>query len=165
MNGSKRNLSRPAGEPMDIWRFTTDVSDRLLVWNAVNIAVGLVLGRRGRFLRGLGSQNLAWGAVNTAIALIGRRVSEKRMQALDDPYVLEEQRKQTRNLRMLLAANGLLDVLYVLAGRRVARRGRILSARRGLGLGIMAQGALLFLFDWRMYRRSFWVKIAASDKQ
>jgi hypothetical protein len=164
MLNSKLDTWSSVAKRMDIWRFTRDVSDRLLLWNAANIAVGLMLGRRGGFMRGFGSQNVAWGIVNAAIAFIGRRVSEKRMRALDDPFALEEQRMQIRNLRLLLAVNGVLDVTYMIAGKRVASRGRILSARRGIGLGIMLQGLLLFLFDWRMYRRSFQIAPTRSEK-
>ncbi len=158
MNGLSEDIVATAETRMDIWRFTTDVSDRLLIWNAANILIGLMLGRRGRFLRGVGSQNIGWGLMNIAIALVGRRLSEKRRQAQPDPSATDVLRHETRNLRLLLGGNGLLDVLYILVGRRVASRGRILSSRRGVGLGIMLQGVLLFLFDWRMYRRSFWIR-------
>lgn len=159
MNGSKRDSSAPL-DRMDIWTFSNDVSDRLLIWNIVNIAFGLILGRRGGFLRGFASQNIGWGVINAVIAVIGRRLMQKRRIALDDLHDSQVQQVESRKIRLILAVNGLLDVLYVLAGRRLARSGRILSMQHGIGLGVMIQGVLLFLFDWRMFRRSFWVRPA-----
>jgi hypothetical protein len=142
----------------DIWTFTANVSDRLLSWNLFNIIIGLILGRGRGFLRGFASQNIGWGIINSAIALIGQHLNSKRMAALDDPGDAAVQASERRNLRWILALNGFLDILYMLAGRRLSRSSKLFSMRRGIGVGVMVQGALLFFFDWQMLRRSFWIK-------
>ncbi len=160
MSHSNQLTSVPASEmrDIDVWKFSADVADRLLAWNVFNIITGLVLGRRGGFLRGFASQNIGWGLINSAIALLGHRFNRRRMATLDDPADPNVQQAESRNLRLILAFNGLLDILYVFAGRRLARGAKLLSMRRGVGLGVMVQGALLFLFDWKMFRRSFGIR-------
>ena len=160
MNASNQLTSAPASEPrnIDVWKFSADVSDRLLEWNIFNIITGVILGRRGGFLRGFASQNIGWGLINSAIAVLGHRFNRKRMATLDDPSDQSVQQTESRNLRLILAVNGLLDILYMVAGRRLARGAKPLSTRRGVGLGIVVQGALLFFFDWLMLRRSFRIR-------
>jgi hypothetical protein len=160
MSDTKQLTSAPASEmrDIDVWKFSANVSDRLLAWNVFNIIAGLILGRGRGFLRGFASQNIGWGLVNSAIAILGHRFNRRRMAALNNPADPSIQEAESRNLRLFLAFNGLLDLLYVLAGRRLARGARLFSVRRGAGLGAMVQGALLFLFDWQMLRRSFWIK-------
>lgn len=160
MSDSKQLTSAPSGDMShsDIWKFSADVSDRLLVWNVFNIMAGVILGRHRGFLRGFASQNIGWGIINSAIAMIGHHFNQRRMAALDDPSDLSVQASERRNLRLILAFNGLLDILYVLGGRRLSRSAKPFSMRRGIGLGVMVQGSLLFFFDWQMLRRSFWIK-------
>lgn len=160
MSDSKQLTSAPVSNlaENDIWKFSADISERLLAWNMFNIVVGLILGRRGGFLRGFASQNVGWGLINSVIALIGHRMNSKRMTALADPSDGSVQAVESRNLRMILALNGLLDILYMMAGRRVTRGAKLFSVRHGIGVGIMVQGALLAFFDWQMLRRSFWIK-------
>lgn len=156
MSDSKQLTSVPAGEMRDpdIWKFSADVSGRLLTWNIFNMIAGLTLGRHGGFLRGFASQNIGWGLINSAIAILGDRANRRRLSALEDPSDPVVQQTERRNLRLILAVNGLLDVLYILIGRRVTRSARPLSTRQGIGFGVMVQGVLLFLFDWQMFRRS-----------
>jgi hypothetical protein len=142
----------------DIWEFSADVSEQLLTWNMFNIIAGVIISRRGGVLRGFASQNIGWGMINSAIALLGHRMNLRRMATIDDPEDPAVQRAESRNLRLILAVNGLLDILYILGGRRIARGTNLLSMRRGIGLGIMVQGALLFLFDWKMLRRSYRIR-------
>ena len=160
MSDSSRLTSAPASEmrDIDVWKFSADVSDRLLAWNVFNIITGVILGRRGGFLRGFASQNIGWGLINSGIALLGHRFNRRRMESLEDPADPSVQQAERRNLRLILAFNGLLDILYVFAGRRLTRGAKLLSMRRGVGLGVVVQGALLFLFDWKMFRRSFWIR-------
>jgi hypothetical protein len=160
MSDSKQLTSAPSNDISltDIWKFSADVSDRLLAWNVFNVIIGLILGRGRGFLRGFASQNIGWGMINGAIALLGQRLNRRRMDALDDPSDLSVQAAESRNLRLILAFNGLLDILYMLGGRRLARSTRLFSMRRGIGVGVLVQGALLFFFDWQMLRRSFRIK-------
>lgn len=158
MNGSRHDTSPAQSDGMDIWQFSSDVSNRLLFWNSLNVAAGLLIGRGSRFWRALASQNVGWGAINIAIAVFGKRSSTKRQSTLSEPFSIAVQRRDTRRLRVLLAANGVLDLVYMAGGFRLARRSKHL-ARRGIGLGVLVQGLLLFVFDWRMLRRSFYIRL------
>ncbi len=133
---------------INIWQFNEMLSRRLLAWNILNIATGLVLTCRAGFWRGFGSQSIGWGFFNVGIAIIGRTVTRRRVAALDDPYATDVIVKEARNLRRILWINTGLDVLYMLGGWQFARnQGRHNEARRGAGWGIVLQGWLLFIFD------------------
>lgn len=159
MNGSSPDISRTIESPPDVWQFSDDMTGRLFTWNVFNVLAGLIFGRRVGFLRGFASQNVGWGLINIALAMIASRQYALRRESVEDPAEPEIQAAETRKLRLLLAGNGLLDVVYMLIGRRIARgRGSLLAARRGIGVGIVVQGALLFFFDWWMFRRSFRIR-------
>lgn len=162
MNGLRQDTSRAPNSALDIWQFSADVSNRLLLWNAVNFALGLFMSRIGGFWRGLGSQNIGWSIINIGIAVVGKRAGKKRYERLVDPYDLNTQRRDIRNLSLLLAVNGVLDLLYMLAGFRLARGARR-PVRRGIGLGILVQGFMLFAFDWHMFRRSLCIMPRVTD--
>lgn len=131
-----------------IWVFNRRLSRWLTGWNIVNILVGIVILRRGGFWRGVGSQNIGWGLINIGIAVIGTRVTQGRYDSLENPESPAILEKETRNLRRLLLVNAFLDLLYVAGGRRFAQgAGAEDSRRRGMGVGIMIQGALLFVWD------------------
>ena len=61
MSDSNQRTSAQASEmrSSDVWKFSTDVSDRLLTWNMLNIVTGMILGRSGGFLRGFASPKMA----------------------------------------------------------------------------------------------------------
>jgi hypothetical protein len=133
---------------MNIWHFSEQVSGRLLSWNLVNILIGLLLLPRKSFWRGLGSQAVGWGLINSAIAIVGNEATRHRRLKLDDAHTAPRLSKEARNLRLILWINTALDVLYMVGGWlmfRSARRGD--GVKRGAGIGIMVQGALLFIFD------------------
>ncbi|MDZ4763294.1 MAG: hypothetical protein SGI73_01995 [Chloroflexota bacterium] len=128
---------------MNIWQFSSLVSQRLLSWNIINLLVGVALVRRGR--RGVGSQFAGWALINIAIALFGDRATQARAQKPDaiSPLIREG---QATNLRRLLWINAGLDLLYMLGGALFAARAKT-KQRRGMGIGIIIQGAFLFIFD------------------
>lgn len=76
------------------------------------------------------------------VVYVGLRMSEERRAALPDPNDPEVIQRDTQSLRRLLEINTLVDLLYMAGGRILMRRGP-----RGTGLGIIIQGALLFIFD------------------
>lgn len=133
---------------MTIWQFNDSLSRRLLTWNLINVAVGVLLGFARPFWRGVGSQSVGWGLINVAIALVGQVVTSRRHARLPDPLAPEVMFREAHNLRRLLWVNTALDVLYMIGGVRLAQtRGRSSSMWKGIGLGIVIQGALLFVFD------------------
>jgi hypothetical protein len=129
-----------------IWEFQERLSAALLIWNAVNIAFGLILGRsRSPLQRGIATQNVGWGLINIAIAAVGTLVSRKRRESLPDPYASDVLKRESRNLWRLLAVNAGLDLLYIAGGSRLLDTLNV--HRRGIGIGIMIQGFVLFVWD------------------
>lgn len=133
---------------MDIWHFSRVVSLRLFLWNILNALVGLFLARRSLFWRGVGSQNVGWAFINLMIAVVGGYFTQRRLDRLHDPYGSESKVREARNLYRLLWINAGLDVLYMITGGFIAvmRGGRRVFVR-GIGVGIIVQGFLLFVFD------------------
>lgn len=133
---------------MNIWQYSKALSNRLTQWNIINILAGLLLWPGGAFWRGFGSQNIGWGIINLGIAFFGSYFTQQRFDALENPLDAEIQIKEARSLRRLLWINAGLDVLYMLGGQWLAQtRGSTRPYWRGLGWGIVLQGALLFVFD------------------
>ena len=132
---------------MNIWQFNALLTRRLFGWNVINLAIGIVLGRNTDALwRGIGSQAVGWSIINFAIALLGGRATRKRA-AKPDAVQTEILATESRNLRRLLWINAGLDVGYMLGGWWYSNREVARPFRRGMGLGIIIQGALLFVFD------------------
>lgn len=134
------------GSPAPVWVYQNRISYALLVWNALNIVTGLMLSASRKPLnRGIGSQSVGWGVINSAIGLVGLIVSHRRRAAMPDPDAPEVVEKEAGNLRRLLAINVGLDALYVIGGSRMLNNLDVY--RRGIGIGIMIQGAALFVWD------------------
>jgi hypothetical protein len=137
--------------PASFWDFNRALTQRLLTWAGVSLAVGLGLlvsndPRRG----GVGSQFAGWALVNAAIALVGGRAAEgkRRQCAAGELPEAETVAKEARNLRRLLWVNAGLDVLYVLGGLLLRQKKARTDLRwQGVGEGIALQGAALFIFD------------------
>jgi ABC-type microcin C transport system duplicated ATPase subunit YejF len=112
------------------------VSRRLLILNIANIALGVILRRshKNKTLQGIAEQNIAWGAINCGIALVGGAASRN-------------SKMNVHTLKRILWINAGLDVIYMLGGAVLAARSDDRPRRRGTGIGIIFQGALLFLFD------------------
>lgn len=117
----------------------------LASWGVGSMATGAALWSTGRtpFVRAFGVQQLAWGAVDLTIAALSYRGIRSDRTLHEPPAYWERER---RKLRTVLAVNVALDVLYVGAGAALARYGRT-EAVRGAGVGIVPQGAFLFVFD------------------
>jgi hypothetical protein len=134
---------------MNIWHFQTALTRRLLAWSIFSIISGALLTVfRDGLLRGIGAQFIGWGFIDALIALGGRQAAQKRLAALPDPTDPAITAAETANLRRLLALNTGLDVLYILGGVWLERtKGQSNRLARGSGLGILIQGAFLFVFD------------------
>ena len=131
----------------NIWEFQAKLSGRLFMINMLNMSLGERLIRRKGFWRAFGIQALVWGIINIGIAVLGRIMSNKRMDKLENPLDDAVMKKETRNLRMILWFNAGLDVLYMLIGLRFIRKSNGKPKKQGTGFGIMLQGLLLFVFD------------------
>lgn len=116
---------------------TSTVIRRLTRWGTASVLVGgaFALPRR---TRGFGVQTLMWGAIDLMLAAVTRGRDEV---------------PQAQTLRRILLVNAALDVGYVAAGAHLAVRTPTLGGRlrpadaRGHGLGVVLQGAALFVID------------------
>lgn len=133
--------------PRNIWQFQIMLSQRLLRWAGISIGLGLLMRFGGSFWRGVGSQFAGWGLVNALIAFGGRVMAQERAAGYDNPGVPEVLNKESNSLQRLLWINAGLDVLYMLGGGWLIRRDKGDGRRKGMGLGVIIQGAFLFVFD------------------
>lgn len=107
---------------MNIWRFQTSLTRRLLIW-----AVGSMVASLPMFFtadplwRGVGIQFLVWGAVDAGIAVFGARMSAKKQAGIQESQRAESEGKEARWLERVLWINTCLDVLYILGGVWLAR--------------------------------------------
>lgn len=134
-----------------IWQFYEKLSRRLIVWNVINFGTGVLLQGFTAFWRGVGSQAVGWSVVNLAIGFFGQRGNERRA-AQPDAHTPERMAREARNIRAILWLNAGLDILYMLGGwswaRRAAQKGGANAEfQRGMGIGIVVQGGLLFIWD------------------
>lgn len=127
---------------MNIWDYQRKIMQRLLQWSLFSLVAGALMLPGSRFWRDVGKQFIGWGIINMGIVYFGIRRSQQRQAALPDPNHAEVVQREVTNLRRLLEVNTLLDVLYMAGGRSLMQRGS-----RGTGLGILIQGAFLFIFD------------------
>jgi hypothetical protein len=154
----------PAMRPSSSTNFPRYLGQLLLLllgWAAASIAVGASLRRtQDKRLSGVADQFIAWGAVDGLIAaagIAGTRQDSRRVELglLDQPG----QARQARRFEWVVWVNALLDIGYVAGGTALARRSASNPYRRGSGLGIIIQGAFLFIWDIflalsiRKYRR------------
>ena len=131
----------------DFWTFNRQLTQRLLWWSGFSVAAGALMGFYGRFWQGVGSQFIGWGVVDAAIALFGGW-SARRKAELPDAQAPARQASEAANLERLLWINAGLDILYMLGGRwLMVQRGQKDERCRGMGWGIIVQGAFLFWFD------------------
>ena len=123
-----------------IWKFESDLTNRLLVWSILSLLSGLYIWFAfNEFGRGFGIQAAAWGAVDAAIAIVGARTATRRKSTTAP-------KDEALFIRKVLWINFGLDVLYILGGFWVIQTYSE-SFWQGTGWGIILQGAFLFLFD------------------
>lgn len=133
---------------MNIWEFQQRVARRLIGLNLMNVAFGALLSsqRDAPFLRGVGTQAVGWAGINILLGSVGSLANRRRAQQ-PTADALPARRRERRNLSLLLWVNAALDLVYIFGGWRWAQRSEAYSFRRGSGIGVMLQGALLLIFD------------------
>ena len=134
---------------MNIWKFQSQLTRRLLIWSFFSMLAGGILQiPRQPFARGLGQQFAAWGFVDALIAAFGNQAAGKRFAQLLDPLAPEVTATETQKLRKILWINTGLDVGYMAGGAALAlTKGQANPGWRGHGIGVIIQGAFLFFFD------------------
>jgi hypothetical protein len=122
-----------------VWKFESDLTNRLLVWSALSLLCGLYLWfATNEFGRGFGIQAAAWGLVDAVIAVFGARSAAQR-EFTADP------KNEALFIRRVLWFNFGLDILYVIGGGFISMWGGLFW--QGTGWGIVVQGLFLFFFD------------------
>lgn len=133
---------------MTIWDFHKLVTRRLFGINVLNVWIGTKLLKEDNFLYGIGTQSVGWGVINILIAIFGGLGTRQRRAQLPDPHDAAIMQSESRKLKRILLINAGLDVLYMCGGYKLAQtRGEKDAVSRGMGWGIIIQGALLFIFD------------------
>jgi alkylation response protein AidB-like acyl-CoA dehydrogenase len=114
-------------------------------WTLLSVGTGAGLWALGRtsFVRAMGVQQVAWGGIDGLIAgLSYRGILADRRRSEPLAYWAQERGK----LRTILGVNVALDVAYLAVGASLLAFGRRESVR-GVGAGILPQGAFLLVFD------------------
>ncbi len=123
-----------------IWKFESDLTNRLLVWSILSLLSGIYIWfATNEFGRGFGIQLVAWAVVDAVIAIVGARTAARRKSTADP-------KNEALFIRKVLWINFGLDVFYILGGFWVIQTYSE-SFWQGTGWGIVLQGAFLFLFD------------------
>jgi hypothetical protein len=134
---------------MTIWQFSARVSRWLSLWAATSSLLSLPMLRGNTFWRGVGSQFIGWALINLGIAGGGSWLTRRRQNALGEKaHAPETLVKETADLRRLLIINGILDIGYMFGGLFLMLRPQSQPRMKGVGVGILLQGAFLFIFDW-----------------
>jgi hypothetical protein len=133
----------------NLYHFQRNAMPVLLGWALGSIITGAFWRRGpGRRLQGAGGQFIAWGLIDGIIAvfaLLGAR--RKAVQSQLGEITSQEQARQADQFEKIVLANAALDVGYVLGGRWWHSRHPGDPYRQGMGLGVMAQGAFLLVWD------------------
>lgn len=134
---------------MTIWEYNRLITRRLIQWALISKVLGLLMLTKRGFWSGMGWQFIGWAAVNFGIAYFGFNAAQARLEKLGSARNLPNVRaKEARGLRRLLWINFYLDIFYMLGGLWLFKRNQSSERMRGTGLGILLQGAFLFLFDY-----------------
>lgn len=146
---NRPHASDPAQQGYSVYQYQTQAMPILLGWAAGSMASGLVwLTSRSEWLKGFGSQFLGWGAINGAIAVLGLSGAAKnegrRRKGEISPG---EHSRQAVQFERFVWFNALLDIGYMLGGWQLARRNPKDARKQGMGWGVLAQGAFLFVWD------------------
>jgi Family of unknown function (DUF6992) len=142
-------LQESGNETHSIYRYQLNSMPVLLGWATGSMVAGLLWMRsKSDWLRGFGSQFLGWGAIDgaiTAAGMNGAAQNEKRLHAGE--ITAKEHARQAINFERFVWLNALLDIGYMLGGWMLVRRNPDDRQRQGMGWGILAQGAFLFIWD------------------
>ena len=143
----------PSNGKFNLYRFQLRLFPALLVWALGSIAAGIVwLRNDDGQVRGYGSQFAGWGAINLLLALFGMNSAWRNQTRLKQGEISTAQHAvQAQKFERLVLVNAGLDVGYIAAGAWLAstpidKPQKQPGLRRGMGWGILCQGA--FLLGW-----------------
>ncbi len=111
----------------------------LMVWSVASIIIGVILSFvPDLFIQGIGLQAILWGIIDSVIALVGFR--RKQDQPID-------------KIAKVLLVNVILDIGYQLVGLLLFIFVWQDPYIVGNGVGVIIQGAFLFVLDFYYYLR------------
>lgn len=141
--------AKPAWRGYSVYQYQTEAMPVLLGWAVGSmVSGGLWLSSRSEWLKGFGSQFLAWGAIDGAIAAAGMKgATKKEGRRRAGEISSAEHSREAIQFERFVWLNVLLDLGYMLGGWQLARRSSGDARRQGMGWGILAQGAFLFIWD------------------
>lgn len=137
---AQRSTPPPSGQTYDIMKHQKVAMTVLMSWGIGSVATGIPMVLSSDPLtRDVGIQNIAWGAIDAGIAGFGLYGRQKTIAGGYDPET------ERRKFQKVLGINALLDIGYM--GGGIAMMASKNDKLYGHGLGILTQGAFLFLFD------------------
>lgn len=154
------NISGFRQSEFDLYRFQLHTLPILLGWAISSVIVGLLLIRTsGRSRKSTGWQFILWGLIDGVIAGLGLRAAQSKGGLYEQGVITPiAQKKEALAFERIVWLNALLDVLYVLFGSRLIARSQQREDRRGMGWGILIQGAFLLVWD-------IWLGMAVHEKR
>ena len=121
----------------------------LLAWGTGNVVVGMGGAcAADEVVRQIARQAVGWGSIDLLLAINGRRSARRHARTAGPAQVTAA----VTRFRRILAINAVLDVFYVLGGVWLVRTAGVHQRRKGVGLGIMLQGAFLGCYDLLLLR-------------
>lgn len=123
--------------------------DILKFWGVGNVVVGAAAAICPEpVVRHIGLQSIGWGAIDAALAIAGQRsAGAKARQLAQGELAASHVDEEVRHLHRLVLVNAGLDAGYVVGGLWLFITAGQRRHRQGMGLGIMAQGLFLLLYD------------------
>lgn len=142
----------------NLYRFQQRLFPILLGWALGSIAAGILWMKNPHATTaGLGSQFAGWGVINAVLAAFGLNSARRNLERQAQGEIsADEHDRQAQNFERLVLLNAGLDLGYIAAGAWLARTppqqvgtagAKPASSRKGMGLGIVAQGAFLLAWD------------------
>ena len=93
-------------------------------------------------------QFAGWGLIDGLIAAFALRgASDKAVQLESGEIPPPEYARQVRNFKAIVWANAFLDIGYIFGGKWLINRFPQDDEKRGMGWGIILQGAFLLIWD------------------
>lgn len=141
--------AEPAPRGYSVYQYQTEAMPVLLGWAVGSMVSGLLwLTSGSEWLKGFGSQFLGWGAIDGAIAAAGMiSATQKERRRRAGEITPPEHAREAIQFERFVWLNVLLDLGYMFGGWQLARRSSGDDRRQGMGWGILAQGAFLFIWD------------------
>ncbi len=124
---------------METQKLVRQLGRTLIVWSIVSIIAGVIFFVVPvSLLQGIGLQALLWGIIDILIAVVG---------------IFRQKEQSAAKAARFLRINVFLDIVYMLVGVILIVFLWVDSFILGNGIGIILQGAFLFILDSYFYQK------------